>query len=435
MNILTKNIIDITFQDIVSFCSEGHPEGIQLDYKIERPPKGLAKHFAAFSNSRGGLIIIGVEENKESGLPEKWEGIKKDAKLIEQIHQDASNVDPFPIYEVNYTDEVEGRNFLLIRILEGTQTPYHVFNDPNFWVRTGNIKKAIDLANPKQVELLFEKRSKSEQLRNLLLKQADEAFTAGLRRAERERVSNIAEEKRNYEQETKLPKEKGLIVEPLKSTVYPHELGKNSSMCKVYLLPHTPESILATPQELKNMGKELQIRPTYADTRTETTPYGIMDFLWVNYNGYIECHQIFSKGLVYYNSDVEDVGKDKIKVIMISFVTGALYRVIDSAKIYYIKTKYHGGIKGEIVLSDVEGMHIRQIVPNNYYSGRNQSFKCLLPEYTWDIEINTSILFDSTMLKKWFHEKINEIYIYLGLPTPLGKLIDDFCTQEGLSFE
>ena len=432
--ILDKKLEKITFEDIVSFCSEGYPEGPQLDYKSEKPSKGFAKHFAAFSNSRGGLLIIGIVEDKATGIPEKWEGIKKDAKLIEQIHQNASNVDPFPVYEICFTNEVNNKCFLLIRIMEGDQTPYYVFNDPNIWVRTGNIKKAIDSANPKQVEILFGKKNKAELYRSLLIKQADETFNAGLQNAERERLSNIAEEKRKYDEEIKIPKQNGLIVEPFKPTTYLKELGAESSMCKVILMPFFPNQILAKPNELKEMAAELNVRQQYDSQDVTTTPYGIINFLWFNHNGYIECHQIFSNGLNYYNSDVEEGYGEKGKVIMLGFIVGAFYRILRSTKNYYEKTGYNGGIVGSIELNDVAGMRIREIVPNNFISSRNR-VDCLLPNYYWGLKTDTSVLSNPEKLKNWFYDNINNIYIYLGLAAPQETLLDSFCTQESISFE
>jgi len=148
INLLNKPIDDFSFDDIISFCKERHAEGLQIDYKKEFPDKGLAKHFASFSNTRGGLIIVGVEED-DKGLPIKWEGVKNEGKLIDRVHQNASNIDPIPNYETCITDEKNGRVFLLIRIFEGDQTPYYVQNDSNIWVRTGNISKPIDIASPR----------------------------------------------------------------------------------------------------------------------------------------------------------------------------------------------------------------------------------------------------------------------------------------------
>ena len=154
MDILNKPINSFSFEDVSSFCQQGHIEGIQLDYKRDLPPKGLAKHFAAFSNTRGGVMIIGVEEDKKSSKPATWKGVKNSGKLVDRIHQYASSVEPIPSYEVHVTNEKRGNVFILIRIFEGDRTPYYVQNDSNLWVRTGNIRNPIDIASPDYTEIL-----------------------------------------------------------------------------------------------------------------------------------------------------------------------------------------------------------------------------------------------------------------------------------------
>src|SRR5574340_853568 len=100
MDILNKPISTFTFADIAEYCSEGQVEGVQLDYKRELPPKGLAKHFASFSNTRGGVLIIGVEEDTKTGKPLAWDGLVHDSKIVDKIQQYATNVEPRPAYDV-----------------------------------------------------------------------------------------------------------------------------------------------------------------------------------------------------------------------------------------------------------------------------------------------------------------------------------------------
>src|SRR6266849_6417511 len=58
----------ITWNDIESFCQQGLPEGAYLDYK-EDFPKNLEKTIAAMANTLGGIILIGVEEDKQTTKP------------------------------------------------------------------------------------------------------------------------------------------------------------------------------------------------------------------------------------------------------------------------------------------------------------------------------------------------------------------------------
>lgn len=78
-------------------------QGVEIDYKKEYSQKGLEKFLAVFSNTRGGVIIIGVEEDRKTGCPIKWEGIDDNAKLIEHIYQESCNVTPQPAFEVHKT--------------------------------------------------------------------------------------------------------------------------------------------------------------------------------------------------------------------------------------------------------------------------------------------------------------------------------------------
>ncbi|GEM_PF-1767478 len=66
MNIFPKPFHDVTFADVVAFCQQKHPESTTLDYKREIP-RDLAKHFATFSNTLGGVIVVGVEEDPRTG--------------------------------------------------------------------------------------------------------------------------------------------------------------------------------------------------------------------------------------------------------------------------------------------------------------------------------------------------------------------------------
>lgn len=135
VNLLVRDIHDITYSDVVEFCEQKVLESVQLDYKLNIP-KDLAKHFATFSNTQGGLIIIGVGEDAQ-GFPTTYNGVPNDGKLVDRVHQFAANVTPLPTYDVCTTGEQNGNVFILVRIDEGAATPYNTLNDPTVWIRTG----------------------------------------------------------------------------------------------------------------------------------------------------------------------------------------------------------------------------------------------------------------------------------------------------------
>jgi len=252
MNIFNQSIQELQFDDIVVFCSEKKVEGIQLEYKKEFPRKGLAKLFASMSNTRGGLIILGIEEDEKIGIPKAWDGVKNDGKLIDRVHQYAAQVEPIPSYEVCTTDENNGNVFILIRIFEGDQTPYYVQNDANIWVRTGNITNPIDIASPDALELLFRKREKAEKARSVYIQQTEEVFLAALKRAEKFRKQLIAEEKNKFDLEQRASGNKPVNFSQLNSSYCPSELGSNTTMCTILIQPYYPKKAFFSPIEIKS---------------------------------------------------------------------------------------------------------------------------------------------------------------------------------------
>jgi len=258
MDILNKPITTFTFNDVVSFCQEGHHEGWQIDYKRDWPQDGLSKYFAAFSNTRGGVIIIGVEEDKTTGVPTVWDGVNNTAQSIERVHQWASHIEPLPSYEVHPTDEQSGKIFVLVRIYEGDRTPYYVQNDPKIYVRTGNVTPSIDLASPEMLELLVGKKQKAQLIRDFYLKTADEVYGAALRRAERQRQSAIIREEEEYKRKKQQWIADGDPVRPYVSHYYQKPLGSEASICTILLQPFYPKIPLITPRDIKS--KVMEIR-------------------------------------------------------------------------------------------------------------------------------------------------------------------------------
>lgn len=92
MSLWHKPASEITFADIDAFCQSMQPEGARLDYKGIAFPKDLAKTIAAFANTMGGLIILGVDADKITNQP-LWpptQGYPTEAGLAERCCSDRS---------------------------------------------------------------------------------------------------------------------------------------------------------------------------------------------------------------------------------------------------------------------------------------------------------------------------------------------------------
>ena len=75
MSLWYRPIRDITFDDVDAFCSMKLSEGTRLDYKVSVSEKGnaqaprLEKLVAAFANTLGGIILLGVDADKKTNQP------------------------------------------------------------------------------------------------------------------------------------------------------------------------------------------------------------------------------------------------------------------------------------------------------------------------------------------------------------------------------
>lgn len=426
MRILNNPIDTFSFSEIAQFCSEGQIEGVQLDYKRELPAKGLAKFFAAFSNTRGGLLIIGVEEDSRTGKPVTWDGLVYDSKLVDRIHQYASNVDPRPLYEVHVTDEQYGKVFILVRVFEGDRTPYYVQNDANLYIRTGNITDPIGLASPDAAELLFGKRTKADLARKNYIIRADNIFKAATKQADIEREQAITIERQAWKQ-----KQKQGSTEAYNPSYSTNPLGTNSSICTILLQPFFPTGALATPQDILTKVDQLRIcdphQVCFPDRNLKPMQDGIYNFEWKR-EGSIHCQQIYSTGLLFDADDVFKANENGMSV-RLSILAKRFYMLMLSASRFYNLFGYQGGLKGFIRLENIEGVLIYPIIPYGqyldpiYFEDKKGS---LLSKYEWVFELDTAILHDPKSRQLFYIGKIKEIYWSLGDGTCDEDIIEKF---------
>jgi hypothetical protein len=233
MDLLAQDFGTITFQDVVGFCDQKIVENTELDYK-QVLPKDLTKHFAAMSNRYGGLIIVGVEEDRQTGKPSKYEGIADDGKQIDRVHQFANNVRPLPTYDVRTTDDVNGKAFLLIRIDEGGAPPYTPMNDPTVYLRTGNITTPLGRADTDIVRELYAKRANAESARQANVDRAEAVVLSVLEQGDLGRPEQVL-----HSQEGE-GSNRFLLS----------ELGDDFRMLTAYLQPFYPGRELAQPREM-----------------------------------------------------------------------------------------------------------------------------------------------------------------------------------------
>ena len=176
MSVFTKPIDNISYDDVVSFCQQRIGEGISLDYKKDFP-RSLGETISAFANSFGGVIIIGVKEDESSKPKPPFEGIDHEDKLEERVWNIIlDNIYPPLFPEIRVCPPKDGKTFVVIRIPQSNETPHAIYNNTKVYIRTGNRSKLEDLATVEQIEWLRNRRKKSEELREMLYRRAEDRY-------------------------------------------------------------------------------------------------------------------------------------------------------------------------------------------------------------------------------------------------------------------
>ena len=168
MSLWSKPVAQITFPDIDEFCKTMQPEGARLDYKGIEFPKDLAKTIAAFANTLGGLIILGVDADKNSNTP-IWPptaGMPVAAGLSERVIQVAQDA-IYPPVRVDVSNIIENdllpkHAIVVIRVPESREAPHATEKNTRVYVyeRTGNKNEPYELAEIDRIEHLLNRRSR-----------------------------------------------------------------------------------------------------------------------------------------------------------------------------------------------------------------------------------------------------------------------------------
>ncbi|MDA2935193.1 ATP-binding protein [Acidobacteria bacterium AH-259-D05] len=178
--LFSKPINDITYDDVASFCGQGHKEGFILEYKQDFPSNNevLAKTIAAFANTYGGILIIGIKAPAGEPLS-PFEGITYDPSLkyeekIEGICLAHIKEPVFPAVRV--CPPQNGKTFVVIRVEESPITPHRTTSNTRIYTRTGQSSTPNGEASWEKIEWLVTRRKKSLELRERLDDKAEEYF-------------------------------------------------------------------------------------------------------------------------------------------------------------------------------------------------------------------------------------------------------------------
>jgi hypothetical protein len=159
MTLFTVSPTDEITQEMVEhFCQLGIREAARVDYKQDFP-SDLAKHVAAFANTHGGLILIGVRTDQENRPLIPIDGIEFERGISERVYQICvSSISP-PVFPDLWVVRLgEERCAVVIRVPESDATPHAVDGRQGIYLRTGNISNPFTRATVEDIQELLRRR-------------------------------------------------------------------------------------------------------------------------------------------------------------------------------------------------------------------------------------------------------------------------------------
>lgn len=182
-------IDEITFEDVDAFCRSGVREGVLLDFKRDFPAR-LEKTMAAFANTFGGIILIGVDETAVGEPVVPICGIPLASGLRERVIQIGIDaIFPPVIPEVKVIAfkssndlGTSDRAVVVVRVHESESEAHAVDKRTTVYLRVENVSDPFRKATLEELEWFINKRQKAAQEKTRILALVREHADRYLRR-------------------------------------------------------------------------------------------------------------------------------------------------------------------------------------------------------------------------------------------------------------
>lgn len=181
----TKLANEIDFNDIEAFCGKWG-EGVRVEYKSKTTTESLRKTISSFANTQGGILIIGVDADKERNKARfPIQGIPNNGGIEEWIMQSATDgIYPSILPEVIICDVPgeTGNVVVVVRVEESQQAPHAIQNTDRVYIRVASVtqphkpkdESKIKDAGIDRIEYLLKRREEPRRISRQILERIEE---------------------------------------------------------------------------------------------------------------------------------------------------------------------------------------------------------------------------------------------------------------------
>lgn len=110
------------FHELTSYIDEGEGLTVEFKRKVSTPEK-IAREMIAFANTRGGVIIFGIDDDKS------LVGVESEKAELEDISFAAQHLCDPPVEHSVHIFGIEGRDVICIEIAESEKKPHFLVED------------------------------------------------------------------------------------------------------------------------------------------------------------------------------------------------------------------------------------------------------------------------------------------------------------------
>jgi len=139
--------------DLNKGIESGESKTIEFKEKIPSN-KSIAKSAISFSNTGGGKLFLGIDDQgKIIGLPKEIDIISLEDQIAQLIYDSCSPIISFEIYTVN----IDEKYILVLEVKRGNSAPYHMKNkgvEHGTYVRIGATNRLANRQKIKELELM-----------------------------------------------------------------------------------------------------------------------------------------------------------------------------------------------------------------------------------------------------------------------------------------